>query len=79
MYEVIVVKHDDKDKIELQRVDDTFYIVVGYECDPLEVRKMTYNFAGFNLGRITFETHLPENKDTTNNLYLLSRLRSTYL
>lgn len=23
MYEVIVVKHNDKDKIELQRVDDT--------------------------------------------------------
>lgn len=75
MYKLIVEKHKDDHKIETGRLGDTFFIAVGWKCDPLEVRKIVYNFAGLELKQVIFETLLPENKDTCNNAYILSRVR----
>lgn len=74
MRKLIIERHKDADKIETGRFGDTFFIRVGWKADPLEVRKIVYNFAGLELKQVIFETMLPENKDTCNNAYILTRV-----
>ncbi|WBF69686.1 hypothetical protein SFPB_122 [Shigella phage SFPB] len=75
MFRLIVEKHPEDDKLETGRFGDTFFIRVGWKADPLEVKKIVYNFAGLELKQVIFETMLPENKDTCNNAYILTRVR----
>lgn len=76
MRKLIIESHADADKIETAKVGDTSFIVVGWKCDPYEVMKVVHGFAGCHFNQIIFETLLPENKDTCNNAYLLTRVRN---
>lgn len=75
MFRLIIENHKDDDKIDTGRFGDTFIIRVGWKADPLEVRKVVHGFAGLEFKQIIFETMLPENKDTCNNAYILTRVR----
>lgn len=75
MRKLIIESHKDADKIETARIGDTSFIMVGWKCDPHKVMKIVHGFAGCQFSQIIFETLLPENKDTCNNAYILTRVR----
>ncbi|EFG4626591.1 hypothetical protein EAMBIBNC_00127 [Citrobacter phage BSwM KMM4] len=75
MRKLIIERHKDADKIETTQVGDTDFILVGWKCDPIAVMKVVHGLAGIEFNQIIFETLLPENQDTCNNAYVLTRVR----
>lgn len=79
MQTLTVVEHENSNSIEFVRVpaiDTHIFLKVGWECDPIRVEKFIgHYFGGRQLKSVTFETMLPENSETNNNTYLLTRIR----
>lgn len=79
MQTLIVVEHENPNSIEFVRVptiDTHIFLKVGWECDPIRVEKFIgHYFGGRQLKSVNFETMLPENSETNNNTYLLTRIR----
>lgn len=72
----LIIQSNKKDlHIENLKCGDTDILSVGRLADPLKVQGFIYRYAGTVYSQIIFETVLPENKDTYNNSYLLTRVR----
>lgn len=79
MQTLIVVEHENPNSIEFVRVptiDTHIFLKVGWECDPIKVERFIgHCFCGRQLKSVNFETMLPESSETSNNAYLLTRVR----
>lgn len=79
MQTLIVVEHENSNSIEFVRVptlDTHIFLKVGWGCDPIKVENFIgHYFGGRQLKSVNFETMLPENSETNNNVYLLTRIR----
>ncbi|ENU7518674.1 hypothetical protein ACFIFM_003565 [Escherichia coli] len=79
MQTLTVVEHENCESIEFVRVptiDTHIFLKVGWGCDPIKVENFIgHYFGGRQLKSVNFETMLPENSETNNNVYLLTRIR----